>query len=312
MAKVLVTGGAGFIGSTLVPKLLGLGNQVVVVDNMSRGSRDFLPALHHLQIHEADIRDTGTITRLAQGCDTLIHLAAYGSVVESVAEPSENFSVNVEGTFSVLKAAKHSGVRKLVFASTGGALIGNAQPPVDERSVPRPISPYGASKLAGEGYCCAFANAYGMSVTALRFANVIGPQSLHKKGAVTNFFKAIIDSRPIVIYGDGSATRDFLYVEDLCQGITKAVQSGLTGFNVFHLASTKEVSVRQLAELCIEVSGRADHPIIFEPKRDGEVDRNCASSLVASESLGFKPTWNVKDALSETWKWFSTCYRGLG
>lgn len=308
MAKILVTGGAGFIGSTLVPQLVGLGNQVVVVDNLSRGSRDYLPALPQLEIHEADIRDTGTMTRLAQGCDTLIHLAANGSVVESVSEPSENFSVNVEGTFSVLKAARNSCVPKLIFASTGGALIGNALPPVDERSVPRPISPYGASKLAGEGYCCAFANAYGISVTALRFANVIGPQSLHKKGAVTNFFKAIIDSRPIVIYGDGSATRDFLYVEDLCQGIIKAVHSGLTGFNVFHLASTKEVSVRQLAELCIEVSGYAGHQIVYEPKRDGEVDRNCASSLVASESLGFIPEWSIREGLEKTWEWFATNY----
>lgn len=308
MAKILVTGGAGFIGSTLVPRLVGLGNQVLVVDNLSRGSRGFLSALPHLEFHEADIRDTGTMTRIAQGCDILIHLAAYGSVVESVAEPSENFSVNVEGTFSVLKAARDSGVSKLIFASTGGALIGNAQPPVDERSVPRPISPYGASKLAGEGYCCAFANAYGMSVTALRFANVIGPQSLHKKGAVTNFFKAIIDNRPVIIYGDGSATRDFLYVEDLCQGITNAVLSHLAGFNVFHLASGKEVSVRQLAELCIEVSGHVDHQIVFEPKRDGEVDRNCASSLVASESLGFVPQWSIKDGLVKTWEWFKTNY----
>ena len=308
MAKILVTGGAGFIGSTLVPRLAEHGNQLVVVDNLTRGSRDFLPELPGLEIHEVDIRDTGTMTRLAQGCDTLIHLAAFGSVVESVAEPSENFSVNVEGTFSVLKAARNSDVRKLIFASTGGALIGNALPPVDERSVPRPISPYGASKLAGEGYCCAFANAYGMDVTALRFANVIGPQSLHKKGAVTNFFKAIIDSRPIVIYGDGSATRDFLYVEDLCHGIIKAVQSGLTGFNVLHLASGKEISVRQLADLCIDVSGHADHKIVFEPKRDGEVDRNCASSLVASESLGFEPKWGIRDGLVKTWEWFATNY----
>lgn len=308
MAKIMVTGGAGFIGATLVPQLVQQGNQVVVVDNFSRGSKGLLPAQPQIEICEADIRDTETIDRMAKGCNAIIHLAAYGSVVESVAEPSENFSVNVEGTFSVLKAARSSGVGKLIFASTGGALIGNAPPPVNEHSVPRPISPYGASKLAGEGYCCAFAHAYGMDITALRFANVIGPQSLHKKGAVTNFFKAIIDGRPIVIYGDGSATRDFLYVEDLCQGIVKAVQSSLMGFNVFHLASSKEVSVKQLAELCIDVSGHVDHQIIFEPKRDGEVDRNCASSLVASESLGFSPTYDIRDGLAKTWDWFKANY----
>lgn len=308
MAKVMVTGGAGFIGATLVPMLLKLGNQVAVVDNFSRGSRDFLPSQPELEVYEADIRDTDAIERLAQGCDALVHLAAYGSVVESVAEPSENFSINVQGTFSVLKAAKNSGVRKLVFASTGGALIGNALPPVDERSVPRPISPYGASKLAGEGYCCAFAHSYNMDITALRFANVVGPQSLHKKGAVTNFFKAIIDGKPIVIYGDGSATRDFLYVDDLCEGIIKGVQSSMESFNVFHLAFGKEVSVKELAELCIDVSGHKDHQVIFKPKRDGEVDRNCASSLVASESLGFVPKYDIREGLAKTWNWYKENY----
>lgn len=309
MAKILVTGGAGFIGATLVPALLRAGHRVVVVDNFSRGVRDLLQPANGLEICEGDIRDTAALTKFSAGCEGLIHLAAYGSVVESVAAPEENFSVNVQGTFSVLQAGRDAGVKRVIFASTGGALIGNATPPVDERSVPRPISPYGASKLAGEGYCCAFAHSYGMDITALRFANVVGPHSMHKKGAVTNFFKAIIEGRPIVIYGDGTATRDYIYVEDLCQGIGRAFDAEISGFNVFHLASGREVSVKELAELCMRVSEHEEHPILFQPKRDGEVDRNSASSLVASQALGFAPTHTIEDGLALTWAWFEKNYR---
>ena len=308
MFKILVTGGAGFIGSTLVRKLVNLENHVVVVDNFSRGSKHFLPVGQDIVVNHLDIRETDLITKAAEGCDAIVHLAAYGSVVESVADPTENYSVNVEGTFSVLNAAKRAGVRKLIFASTGGALIGNAIPPVSELSLPRPISPYGASKLAGEGYCCAFANAYNMDIIALRFANVIGPQSLHKKGAVTNFFKSIINGEPIIIYGDGSSTRDFLYVDDLCQGIIKAINSNLFGFNVFHLASGKETTIRQLAELCIEISEHAGHPLIFKTKRDGEVERNFALSLAANVELGFDPVVSLVDGLARTWKWIKSQY----
>ena len=309
MAKILVTGGAGFIGATLVPALLGAGHEIVVADNFSRGVRDLLQPTPGLVVQEVDIRDTVALADVAADCDGLIHLAAYGSVVESVTAPDENFSVNVQGTFSVLQAARKAGVRRMIFASTGGALIGNATPPVDERSVPRPISPYGASKLAGEGYCCAFANSYGMDITALRFANVIGPYSMHKKGAISNFFKAIIEDRPIIIYGDGTATRDYIYVADLCEGIGRAFAAEMSGFNVFHLASGCEVAVRELAEMCIRAAGKAEHPLVFEPRRDGEVDRNCASSLVASQAIGFSPGHSLEQGLALTWSWFAANFR---
>jgi len=213
----------------------------------------------------------------------------------------------VEGTFSVLNAARRNGVKRVVFSSTGGALIGNCIPPVSEASVPRPISPYGASKLAGEGYCCAFANAYDISVTALRFANVVGPISWHKKGAVTAFFKAIMGGQPIHIYGDGSATRDFLYVDDLCRGIVSALDAQLPGFNVFHLASGREVSVWELAGIACNVASMPNHPITFDPKRKGEVERNFASFELAERMLGFRPQVPLEEAMSRTWVWFRHC-----
>jgi len=304
MANLLVTGGCGFIGANLMPMLRARGHDVTILDNFSRGSRDYLDDAGAYTIVDADIRDEDAVVKAAAGKDAIIHLAAYGSVVESVASPEENFSVNAEGTFRVLNAARRAGVGQVVFSSTGGALIGNATPPVNEQSVPRPISPYGASKLAGEGYCCAFGNAYDMSVTALRFANVVGPISWHKKGAVTAFFKAIMDGNPIRIFGDGAATRDFLYVEDLCRGIIAALEAKKPGFNAYHLASGREVSVKELAEIACKAASAPDHPIHFDPKRKGEVERNFATYDLAKQELGFAPTVSIEEAMARTWVWF--------
>jgi UDP-glucose 4-epimerase len=303
MARLLLTGGCGFIGANLAPMLRSRGHEVVILDNLSRGRREFLDEPSSWEVVEADIRDEEAVLAALGGCDAVIHLAAYGSVVESVASPAENFSINAEGTFKVLNAARRAGVKRFVFASTGGALIGNAPPPVDERAVPRPISPYGASKLAGEGYCCAFAEAYDMQVTALRFANVVGPISWHKKGAVTAFFKAIMNGEPIRIFGDGSATRDFLDVSDLCRGIVAGFEAALPRFNVFHLASGRETSVRELAETACRVAGVPAHPIVHELRRAGEVERNFATYDLARERLGFEPTMTVEQALARTWQW---------
>jgi len=304
MLKVLVTGGCGFIGSNLVSNLLGEGHTVTILDNFSRGSKDHIYNDKDYSIVEADIRDEESVYDAAKNQDAVIHLAAYGSVVESVESPEENFSINAEGTFRVLNAVRRAKVKQVIFSSTGGALIGNVTPPVNERSIPRPISPYGASKLAGEGYCCAFANAYDMSITALRFANVIGPISWHKKGAVTAFFKAIMAGNPITIYGDGSATRDFLYVEDLCDGIIAALQTRLPQFNAIHLASGREVSVKELAHIACNVASTPDHPIFFDEKRVGEVERNFATYDLAKELLSFEPKVGLESAMKKTWDWF--------
>ncbi len=304
MTSVLVTGGLGFIGANLVPMLRTQGIDVTILDNLSRGSKNHLDDVDAYHLIEADIRDEEAVCNAASGKDAIVHLAAYGSVVESVAEPEENFSVNAEGTFKVLSAARHAGINQVIFSSTGGALIGNAMPPVNEQSVPRPISPYGASKLAGEGYCCAFANSYGMSVTALRFANVVGPISWHKKGAVTTFFKAIMAGNPIRIYGDGSATRDFLYVEDLCRGIMAALNNRKPNFHVFHLASGREVSIKELVRIVCNTASVPDYPIIFDSKRTGEVERNFANFDLAKKELGFEPSISLENAVENTWIWF--------
>jgi UDP-glucose 4-epimerase len=276
---------------------------VRALDNFSRGSRDYLQGAD-AEIVEGDIRDADAVARAMEGIDTVVHLAAFGSVVESVEDPTENFDVNVRGTLVVLRAAAAAGVEKLVFASTGGAIMGNTPPPVDETTLPWPISPYGASKLCGEAYCHAFAGSFGLPVVALRFANVYGPMSDHKKGVITNFIKQSLRGEPIVIYGDGTASRDFLYVDDLCDGITAAVDSDLRD-EVLHLASGEETMISDLARLILELTDAADTPIRYEERRRGEIERTFASPERAAELLGFKPAHSLAEGLEKTVRWFA-------
>ncbi len=238
-----------------------------------------------------------------QRVQAVVHLAAYGSVVESVARPEENFDNNVRGTLNVLQAAARRKV-KVVFASSGGAVIGAAEPPVNEASLPRPTSPYGASKLCGEAYCHAFAGSFGISVVALRFANVYGPHSAHKRGAVTNFARALLAGEPMVIFGDGGATRDFIHVDDICAGICCALDTPTAGATVLHLATGVETRIIDLARTMAEVAGRPNHEIRLEPKRAGELERNFAVYERARETIGFSPKVALREGLARTFQWY--------
>ena len=273
--RILVTGGAGFVGATLVRQLAEAGQRVRVLDNYSTGDAAHLAGVDAEQI-EGDIRDADALDAALAGVDAVVHLAAAGSVIMSIADPAANFDVNVLGTFRVLDAARRAGVERTVQASTGGALIGNATPPVDESSLPKPISPYGASKLAGEGYAHAFAAAYGLRTVALRFANVYGPWSEKKQGVIQKFFRAIRAGEPIVIYGDGSASRDYTHVDDIARAIGLALDRDVPGGTVLHIASGVETTVRELAGLCRDAAGAPDHPVEYRPARTGEVGRNFA------------------------------------
>jgi len=301
--KVLITGGCGFIGANLIPKLEKIGYKVNVLDNLSKGSLKYIEETN-ARIFIGDIRDKKIVSESLKDVSSVIHLAAYGSVVESVNNPEENFDINVNGSFTVLNECRKANVKKIIFSSTGGALMGNAIPPVNEESVPRPISPYGSSKLCFEAYCSSFSHSYEMDITALRFANVIGPVSWHKKGAITVFMKSIMNGENITIYGDGKATRDFLYVDDLCQGIIQTLQATIPGFQPLHLSSGKERSVNDIAALICQVSNSRNHPIDYFENRIGEVDRNFADYSLAKQLIGFQPNVNLETAIKLTWDWF--------
>lgn len=301
--RVLVTGGAGFVGATLVRRLVDSGHSVRVFDNYSTGDPAQIAGVD-AELVEGDIRDVAALDAAVAGMQAVIHLAAAGSVVLSVEDPVSNFDVNVVGTFRVLDAARRAGVERTVQASTGGALIGNATPPVNENSLPRPISPYGASKLAGEGYACAFAHAYGLPTVALRFANVYGPWSARKRGAMTMFFRAIDAGEPIVIYGDGTSSRDYTHVDDIASALELALLSDAPGGTVLHIASGVETTASELADLCRVAAGQPDHPVEYQSRRPGEVERNFASYDLAQQVLGYTPSISREVGIPKTWQWF--------
>src|SRR3954449_929264 len=301
MALVLVTGGAGFIGASLLRRL-DSSYEVRVLDSLTRGSRELLPADRDIDLVVGDIRDPDAVARATRGADLVIHLAAFGSVVESITDPVENFDVNARGTLEMLRGTADAGVERFVFASTGGAIMGNQDPPVDEASLPWPISPYGASKLCGEAYLHAFAGSFGIRPVALRFANVYGPYSAHKKGVITRFIRAALAGGTFEIYGDGQATRDFLHVDDLCSGIIAALESDLSD-EVLHLASGSETTINELAQLILELAG-SDAEIVYQPKRTGEVERNFARADRVRELLGWQPRLSLREGMTTTIEWF--------
>jgi UDP-glucose 4-epimerase len=300
---ILVTGGAGFVGATVVRRLVASGYRVRVLDNLSTGDEAHLAGVD-AELVKGDIRDVDALDGALDGVDAIVHLAAAGSVVGSVQDPVGNFESNVLGTFRVLDAARRAGVKRVVQASTGGALIGDANPPVNEQSLPKPLSPYGASKLAGEGYAHAFAKTYGLRTVAVRFGNVYGPWCARKRGVINVFFESLHDGVPLVIYGDGTASRDYVHVSDIAQALQLALEKDIPGGTVLHAASGVETPVAALAELCRRAAGLPDHPIEYRPARAGEVGRNFASYDLAHELLGYSPTVRREDGIPLLWRWF--------
>lgn len=305
--KILITGGCGFVGANLIRKLLGNGHEVTVLDNLSRGNPDYLNGLD-VTIVEADIRDIDASKKAFEGIDKVVHLAAFGSVVESVDDPIANFDINVKGTLNILALAKQYNVSKLVFSSTGGALIGNAKPPVNESSLPKPISPYGAGKLCCEAYCNAYSQSYGLNTICLRFANVYGPFSQHKQGVINKFVDNIINNKPLIIYGDGSSTRDYIHVSDLCNGITLALENNNVQNEVLHIASGKETSLKELADMFLKIAGKPNHPVNYKDSRVGEVEKNFALYERAATLLGYKPSIDIESGLGDAWDWLKQYY----
>ena len=275
-----------------------------MLDNLSTGNEAYLAGVD-AELVKGDIRDTDALDSAIKGSDAVIHLAAAGTVIGSINDPTGNFETNVVGTFRVLDAARRAGVARTVQASTGGAVIGDTTPPVNEQSLPKPLSPYGASKLAGEGYAHAFAKTYGMRTVAIRFGNVYGPWCAHKPGVLNFYFEALHTGKPLVIYGDGTASRDYVHVSDIAQAIQLSLEKpDIPGGTVLHAASGVETTVAELADLCRNAAGLPEHPIEYRSARVGEVGRNFASYDLAREMLGYSPTMRREVGIPNLWEWF--------
>ena len=302
--KILITGGCGFVGSNLIRRAaaLGLSSRLTVLDNETMGSPTELPS-NVFAYERGDVRDLATMARMAAGCDAIIHLAGHTRVLESIADPESDFEINVRGTLNVLMAARDAGVPHVILASTGGALFGAETAPIHEEMVPQPLSPYGASKLAMEGYAHAFASSYGLRTTSLRFTNVYGPYSRLKGSAVAHFFRQILARQPITVYGDGSQVRDFVYVDDLCDGILQALAASASG--VYHLGSGNPTSIATLLKSMRDVVGPEwAFEVRYAPWRTGEVVRTYTAIDKAAKAFAYQPGVTLDIGLPRTWRWF--------
>ena len=312
MARALVTGGAGFIGSHVAERFLEADYEVVVLDDLSRGTRENVPAGASLQ--ELDIRSHEAAALVAQGgFDVIAHLAAQIDVRRSVEDPSYDADVNVRGMLNLVEPLRREGARtRVVFASTGGALYGDgAAPPTPETYPKDPEAPYGVAKLAAEYYLAYYARVHGLDTVAVRFGNVYGPrQDPHgEAGVVAIFCDRVLRGRPLTVYGDGAQTRDYVYVTDVAEGIFRAATAelpapGRLDARAFNIGTAAETSVLELAQMLVAAAG-ADTAVEFAPRRAGEVQRSCIDVEKSARVLGWRPTVEIADGLARTFAWAS-------
>lgn len=297
---VLVTGGAGFIGSHVAEALAARGEDVVVLDDLSSGKRENLP--DGIELVEGDVREPLTELFARVQPTVCFHLAAQIDVRVSVARPDHDAAINVLGTVNVLEAARPHGAR-VVFSSTGGAIYGECDGPAPEDAQRLPIAPYGTSKLAAEEYLATYNRLYGTGHVSLRYGNVYGPrQDPHgEAGVVAIFFNALRAGETPKVFGDGSQTRDYVYVGDVARATLAAAERD---GGVYNVGTGRETSVVELLELCQRIAGTSFEPE-FAPARPGELQRAVVDPSRAVDELGWRPEHSLEDGLRETWEFFS-------
>jgi len=310
VALYLVTGGAGFIGSAIADRLVRDGRAVRVLDDFSTGSEERLVhLLDDVEIVRGDIRDRDTVDRCLRGVEVVFHEAALPSVARSVEDPLTSHDVNVNGTLTLLDAARRAGVRRLVYAASSSAYGDSAVLPKKESQPAAPLSPYAVGKLTGEYYCRIWWTLYGLSTVSLRYFNVFGPRQDPRSeyaAVIPRFVTAALAGQAPKVFGDGEQTRDFTFVENVVDANLLAAEAEGADGGLFNIACGERISLNRLLREIGEIIGR---PVKAEygPARAGDVKHSLADISLARKVLGFEPRVSVREGLERTVAWFQVC-----
>jgi len=308
-SRILVTGGAGFIGSHLVDRLIAQGSEVTVLDNFDTGKLDNVPGHKNLRIVKCDIRNYALIRRTVEDVDAVFHEAALASTVLSVKNPLVANEINVTGTLNLLKASSDIGVKRFIYASSA-AVYGNTSTPRKKEDMPLdPASPYGMSKFAAEKYAKIFYELYGLETVSLRYFNVYGPrQRLDEKwaygGVISIFLDRLMKNMPPVVHGDGEQTRDFVYVKDVVEANMLALKTSSAAGEVFNIGTGKRITVNKVAQILKKMTNRENLENVHVDSRLGDVRHGYADISKAKRVLNYSPKFSIEQGLTELVNWY--------
>ena len=308
MAKYLVTGGAGFIGSHISEELVRRGHTVRVADSLITGKRSNLDHVPGVEFLEGDLAEETFARRAVEGSDYVLHQAAIPSVPRSVKDPITSHRANVDATLNVLVAARDAGVKRLVFAGSSSAYGNTPTLPKREDMPSHPLSPYALQKVVGEQYLQMFTSLYGLETVSIRYFNVFGPRqdpTSPYSGVISVFATALIENRPPKIYGDGEQTRDFTYVANVVDGVLRACEAPGASGEVINVATGGRISLNQLFETMKKLVSATVKPTYDEP-RAGDVKDSQADIAKARRILGYEPTISFEEGLRRTVEWYRT------
>ena len=306
----LVTGGAGFIGSHIASALSAQGARVRVIDDLSTGNEENLREIGgDIEFIKASITDASAIARALADVELVFHEAAIPSVPRSVENPAETHEASVNGTFSVLLAAKEKNVRRVVYAASSSAYGDQPESPKHERMRPDPLSPYAVAKLVGEYYCQAFTRSYGLETVCLRYFNVFGPRqdpSSQYSGVISRFIRALELGEQPVIYGDGEQSRDFTYIANVVEANLRAAESNAAVGKVINIANGVSVTINELLDSLKSLTNRLEVAAEYAPARTGDVLHSLADLTLAQSALGYSPRIGLEEGLRRTLDWWQT------
>lgn len=305
--RFVVTGGAGFIGSNIVDRLVTGGNEVVVIDNLLTSSMDNLKdIMSRIKFVNGDIQDLDLLVREFEGVDYVLHQAALASVPRSIENPIASNQNNIDGTLNVLVAARDAGVKRVVYAASSSAYGNTPTLPKHEGMASDPLSPYAITKLVGEQYCKVFYNIYGLETVALRYFNVFGPRqdpNSQYAAVIPKFITAMLNDERPVIYGDGEQSRDFTYVQNNVDANLLACTAPNAAGKMFNVACGERITLNQLVELLNDILGKDIEPV-YEEERAGDVKHSLADISLARDIMRYEPEYGFKEGLLKTVEWF--------